>query len=351
MLAGGVVALVAASTLAIGVILRPGFGEVVRGPGDEPGDLRGVVDLPPPGQVGTGWLDDATPVFVLHDIDTPDAEDDVAVRVLEALAPAPGPGGVETEAAIWCAPASVFMTFFGDSVFRADGAYAGGSAARDLATFAHEVAGDVVRVGARREGLPRDAHQNGRLSRIKKCWSDIGPGPRDRNDSASLLDDALHRYHSLPDGPAPVQSPEEAADTDGWALVEGAFALDQHGQPRLCWDVGEWPYQCPSGAPIAEVSLPKPHEWDARGLAFTGLFRVRAVDGRLTDLTGIVMDLIGPRPPEVSAAPLPARALRPHRGSKSGRLRRGPRAPGGARLRGRASTRRSPTPPDVRSPR
>ena len=174
-----------------------------------PVDHRPAFALPEAGGQGAAvTLPDGQPVLVVH-------AEDGTVTVAHGVAPHSG------EPLAWCPRSQIFVEPIGAARFDAEGRYAFGPAPAGLVTFDADVVGDVVRVGARREPLPRwvaPAHPVG-IARDDGCVNSEG-----------LRGGTAHDWTKLP----LANSPAEVPPATGTYRVEGAVIRLPSSGPQLC---------------------------------------------------------------------------------------------------------------------
>lgn len=199
-------------------------------------DRSEPLPLPPLGGVAAEWLDDGTPVFVVH-------HPDGGVDVVAAEAPF---DEMDAAGVAWCPAPELFVQVWWASVFTPDGSHRGGPAPRGLDTFEASIAGDAVLVGARRPGVPRpptstETPQVG--ASIEGCYGGSS-GMRDLDFDEVLI-------HAGPHTDA-ITVDELRHAEDGTHMVRGLFVPRADGGVDLCDELAQ------RDPPVCRDPLTKP---------------------------------------------------------------------------------------------
>lgn len=244
-----------------------------------------VLARPDPGETSAEWLVDGRPVFVV-------AHEDESVSVVDA---------VSTHRAYrpdklvgWCDSARIFQDPHHYSHWGPRGQYLGGPAPAGLATYAAEVDGDEVHVGARRPPASRETDSSTDPTGPPCGWPEDTTGPA-RLDGHGVR-------HTPEAAPWPTTTATQAAKRDGPAVVEATAIYDGDGAGRLCSDPEPGPPpRCPPDSPPLAGEQPR-----LRDSAHTGTYLAITDDGEVAFLAGfgdLTSDFFGPRPTSPNPPP------------------------------------------------
>lgn len=183
--------------------------------------VTATLALPALGEVSAEWLDDGTPVFVVH-------HPDGAVSVLGAEH-----GYSTTGAAVaWCPPAQRFIGVWTATRFTPDGDWLGGSAPRGLERFSAAIEDGRVSVGRSQGANRRDMDFLERYQRDHghlfddNCWNSEGVY-FDVNLDVVLL-------HETPFDHAQRPSQLIKQGARGTHLIRGVVLTAPDGSTRFC---------------------------------------------------------------------------------------------------------------------
>lgn len=244
-----------------------------------------VLARPAAGEVSAEWLPDGRPVFVVaHEDDTVSVVD--AVSTHRVYRPDKLVG--------WCDSARIFQDPHHYSQWGPHGQYLGGPAPAGLATYAAEVDGDEVHVGARRPPASRETGPPTDPTGPSCTW------PEDTTGAAPV--DGRGMRHTPEAAPWPATTATQAAERGGPAVVEGTAVYDSDGAGTLCStpEPGS-PPRCPPDSPPLAGEQPR-----LRDSAHTGTFLAISDDGELALLAGfgdLTGDFFGPRPTSPNPPP------------------------------------------------
>lgn len=230
----------------------------------------GDLPLPPPGEVWAEWLDDGTPVFVVHVGDV--------VRVVGASHPF-----LRIDAAVtWCPPARRFIGVFTGSRFDIEGEWLGGPSPHGLRTWEARPQGDRVIVGASRAPAPRDVIGPDRGMSDQACWQREEPG--DVNPDTVL-------QHGRPfhaDAPIDALRGDHRAGT---FMVHGMMLEHPDGSVQFCDTVHQGqPPRCDDEG----LALSTPGPGSGAWWALEGWFRLRVGHGVVHDADFLAITAYGP---------------------------------------------------------
>lgn len=258
----GVLAVAAATVLFVsGVVVvsqRGSSGPITVATG---GDRRGnELDVPPPGEVSTDFLDDGTPVFVVHD-------GDGAIRVVSAI-DTHGVFGVR-DLVWWCRSSERFEEPQSGTSYDARGRRSGGPAPASLVTYRSQLIRDGTEV---RVGRPRPPGPEAPSA----LDGPVGPSCM---GTSNLPAGAVAR-HEFPINGQRVLNPRQAVKRSPEEFVEirGVLVVGDR-DVRLCQHYDG--LRCRKGVAIRDAS---PEEDIPAVVTAGGLFLGRVSGNQLTDV-------------------------------------------------------------------
>jgi hypothetical protein len=244
-------AVVAVGLAIIGIVviptlLRPLSQELAR------------LDPPAAGEARPDHLADGTPVWVM-------GHDDGTVSVLSGF-DTHRPSNIR-KLLWWCESADAFQNPEHGAKYDEYGTWIGGPALGGLPTYAVEVIGGRISVGAARPGAPAGTEHSGPPEAEREWCREAGPGV------------TFHTFTDWRTWDSPTAA--VASAPDGWILLIGRLALNEAGEVILCATNG-----CADSVRAASVEAPPPD------MEFGPLFGERFIalvgDGELTAIARVM---------------------------------------------------------------
>ena len=232
--------------LLIPTLLRPALQELA------------LLQRPAPGEARPDHLADGTPVWVM-------GHDDGTVSVLS---------GFDTHRPFnlrkllwWCDIADAFQNPEHGAKYDEYGTWIGGPALGGLPTYAVEVIGNRVSVGAARPGAPAGTEHSGAPEVDREWCLEFGPGV------------TFHDFAGWRTWDSPTAAVEAAPE--GWILLAGQLARGAAGDVVVCAANG-----CDDAVRASGVEAPPPDM--EFGPLFGDRFIAQVRDGTLTGVTRVL---------------------------------------------------------------